>query len=193
MRSNSSIRIDHFPQNCDTIVNKNNRVFVLQMNDGNNNQLIVVSAVGQEWYQWNVPGSIYDGFSAEIQLITISGISEPLIYMRWSDSSRGSGMGEVYSGKILWDRAGRRCYFEIIDKCTHYEHDKYGDNPTYKTYNYHFYCKVRITQEGLEITENNTCEHHYDPIGSGIEGASEMVGKYIPGIYIFDRGQFRLK
>lgn len=180
--SDTIMILDSIPKNVDTISAKGKRTLLLK--DGY--QLYIASKVLRKWHVWPVQDMIYNILDTiDIQLIQIKGIPEPLIYMHIKGQGRGSGSGQISSIKMLWDRRGQICYLNVMDACTYYWHDKYGDNATGKTYTYHYYCTTFISNDGIEIKYNNTCENIFGDNENGQSSSYNDVGKYQEGVYKF--------
>ena len=186
--------LDSFPANMDTLAKKHDKVFVLceKENEGNWDQAVfLVSRSENKWYMWAIVDWSTSYFRAELQLITIDGVREPLIYLKWSELDMGSGMGTSTVSKELWSRNGARCYLDAVTRSTYIYKDKYGPNASYKTFTYKYYCPIKISYDGLKITDNNTCEDRFNGIESGKQSCYSMVTKYQPGMYIFENGQWK--
>jgi hypothetical protein len=90
----------------------------------------------------------------------------------------------VYSGNMLWDIKGEKCYLDLIDKSTFYIHYKHIEKP--RTDYERYYCTAKISNKGIEMTFNNTCDNKFSNWESGEQLAYDMVGKYQTGFYTFN-------
>jgi len=149
-----------------------------------NDKMYLASYFSDAWHLWELKNEWFFGLQGELQIIRIAGVPKPLIYLKWKDSSRGSGQGQIYSGKMLWDIKGEKCYLDLIDKCTFYVHFKHVKNP--RTEYDRYYCTAKISTEGIEMTFNNTCKNKFWNYESGEQLAYDMVGKYQTGFYTFN-------
>jgi len=191
---NAKVQIlDSLPVNVDTLANRNGTILILRDKVEVNwsDAVFIVSKVKEKWCKWEICDFSSDYFKAEIQLLTINGVSEPLIYVKWSDLSMGSGMGESMVKKELWSMNGERSYFNMYARVTNIYKDKYGPDATFKIFNTHYYCVTTISKTGIEIKENNTCGNKFAGIESGKQMCHDMVGKYVPGMYIYQKGQWK--
>ncbi|GEM_PF-4513558 len=195
IRSNADVEVlAEFPRQLDTLANKNNVVFVLcEVNESSRwpDAAYLVSRVKNEWYKWKIRDWTTKNFKPELQLLKMKGVSEPLIYLKWTELDMGSGMGTYMESKELWSRNGARNYLDACTRSTHIYKDKYGPDATFKVFNYKYYCLMKITSEGIEVTTNNTCDGRFKGKEGPKQSCYSEVAKYNPGMYIFDNGVWK--
>jgi len=185
----SVLVFDEIPSEYVLKISKSDRLKVFKRRS----EVFVFSRYDSKWHGVQFRDWSSDELKVQLQILKIQGVPDPLIYLKWNDASRGSGMGEVLSGKILLSFSLKVVYLNIIDRSTHYWHDKYGDNATYKTFNYHHMCLTKINSEGFEVTYNNTCGEKFKISGDGESASYLEVAKLAEGKYKFEGGRWRIQ
>lgn len=160
-----------------------------QRRKGGSEPVFLASLVKDKWHIWQIVDWSTDYFSGTIQLLNIKGISEPVIYLKWTEFDMGSGFGSYNESKELWSRDGKRAYLDIGTISTYIVRDRYGPDATHKTFKTSYYCSTIISKNGIEIRANNTCAP--PPKSEAKKSCYDEVGKYMQGMYIFEGGEWK--
>lgn len=183
---------DRIPNSFNKVVIKGENVLLLTSKIKYTEALFLATFWKDKWAVWEIKDYVGDLFVGELQVLKIEGIRDWLVYVKWQHKDGGSGLGSWDSGKILWSMNGQTCYLNAIDRSNYYEKIYEGTVPNQKLFrrNKRYYCRISISNEGIKISQNNTCKNKF----RGIEGMEQIshdrVGKYRMGQYIYQKGSW---